>query len=147
MPAPMRLNLTDEEDKHLKDISLAAGIPRRTKLRAMAVRLNAGGWTVAKIAQHLHPFRSTPSAGGFGAGKRILVEGLGEVPRPGRQPDDLQAGESWLAEPRSYTSQQLCQRLASERQVELSKRQLSRLLQKRGTAGNDYATVLQLLKT
>lgn len=75
MPAPIRINLTDEKDQHLQDISLAEGIPRRTKLRAMAVRLNADGWTVPKIAQHLHPFRSTPYAGGFGAGGSQGVEG------------------------------------------------------------------------
>jgi len=150
MPAPIRINLTDEEDQHLQDISLAEGIPRRTKLRAMAVRLNADGWTVPKIAQHLHQNEHTISRG-IGRWQAQGVEGLWEVPRPGRQPrwqpDDLQAVESWLVEPRSYTSQQLCQRLASERKVELSQRQMSRLLQKRGTAGNDYATVLQLPKT
>jgi hypothetical protein len=40
-----------------------------------------------------------------------------------------------------YTSLQLCQKLATERQVHLSQRTMSRLLQKRGSVGNEYATV------
>ncbi len=150
MPAPIRINLTSEEDQQLQEISLAEGIPRRSKLRAMAVRLNADGWTVPKIARHLHQnehtIRSTIRR--WQAQGR---EGLWEAPRPGRQPRwqaaDLQAVETWLAQPRSYTSRQLCQKLASERGVLLSQRQMSRLLQKRGTVGNDCATVLHRPKT
>ncbi len=51
------------------------------------------------------------------------------------------AVEQWLQEERSDTSLQLCQKLATERQVHLSQRTMSRLLQKRGSVGNDYATV------
>lgn len=97
MPAPIRSNLTSEEDKQLQEISLAEGIPRRSKLRAMAVRLNADGWTVPKIARHLHQnehtIRSTIRR--WQAQGR---EGLWEAPRPGRQPRasaaDLQAVET-----------------------------------------------------
>jgi transposase len=46
-----------------------------------------------------------------------------------------------LHEERSYTSRQLCQKLASEQQVQLSQRTMSRLLQKRGSVGSDCATV------
>ena len=34
MPDPIRINLTSEEDQQLQEISLAEGIPRRSKLRA-----------------------------------------------------------------------------------------------------------------
>lgn len=76
--------------------------------------------------------------------QRVGLYGLWEKRRPGRQrrwqEEDVKAIEQWLQEERSYTSPQLCQKLASERQVHLSQRSMSRLLQKRGSVGSDYAT-------
>ena len=53
MPAPLRISLSLEEDITLQELSTANGVPRRTKLRATAVRLNASGWNVPKIAVYL----------------------------------------------------------------------------------------------
>ncbi|QDL12846.1 hypothetical protein DP113_34635 (plasmid) [Brasilonema octagenarum UFV-E1] len=61
MPAPLRITLTSEEDRTLKELSCAQRVPSRTKQRAIAygraslnaLRLNAYGWNVPKIAQYL----------------------------------------------------------------------------------------------
>ncbi len=146
MPAPIQIRLTEEEDEQLRDLSLSEGTPRQVKLRAMALRLNADGWTVPQIAQHLHQHEHTLRST-IRRWQTQGLPGLWDSPRPGRRPRwqsaDLQAVEDWLVQPRSYTSRQLCEKLATERGVKLSQRTMSRLLQKRGTAGNDCAAVLQ----
>ena len=144
MLAPLQVELTVEEDTTLRELSFAEGVPRRTRQRAVAVRLNAGGWRVGQIAQHLQMHEHTVRS----ALRRWQLNGLyglWEKCRPGRkrqwQEQELEAVEQWLQEERSYTSRQLCQKLEREHQVQLSQRTMSLLLQKRGSAGNDYATV------
>ena len=46
MPSALRIILTAEEDRTLKELSCADKVPRRTKQRAIALRLNAHGWNV-----------------------------------------------------------------------------------------------------
>lgn len=144
MPAPLQVELTVEEDTTLRELSFATEVPRRTRQRAMAVRLNSGGWRVGQIAQHLQMHEHSVRRA-IHQWQTVGLYGLWEKRRPGRQRHwqeaDVQAVEQWLQEERSYTSPQLCHKLASERQVHLSQRTLSRLLQKRGCVGNDYATV------
>lgn len=53
MPAALRIILSETEDQTLQELSVAEGVPRRTKLRAIALRLNADGWNVPEIAKHL----------------------------------------------------------------------------------------------
>ncbi|MBD2409850.1 helix-turn-helix domain-containing protein [Nostoc calcicola FACHB-3891] len=53
MPSALRIILTIEEDQTLKELSCAEKVPRRTKQRAIALRLNAHGWNVPQIAQYL----------------------------------------------------------------------------------------------
>ncbi|MBV8884779.1 MAG: helix-turn-helix domain-containing protein [Chroococcidiopsidaceae cyanobacterium CP_BM_RX_35] len=53
MPAPLKNSLTDEEDRTLRELSYADGMPRRIKQRATVLRLNASGWKVQQIAAHL----------------------------------------------------------------------------------------------
>ena len=45
--------LAVEEDRTLHELSSANGVPIRVKQRAMALRLNAHGWNVPKIAEYL----------------------------------------------------------------------------------------------
>ena len=59
MPAAAHIQLTAEEDQTLKALSEADGVPRRTKQRATALRLNAQGWRVPQIAQYLDWAEST----------------------------------------------------------------------------------------
>lgn len=143
MPAPLRITLTSEEDQTLYELSTANGLPPRTKRRAIALRLNAMGWTVPKIAEHLkqseHTIRDTLlrwQTGGLG--------GLWEAPGRGRKSRwseaDIEAVEQWLQEERSYNTQQLCERLGRERSIHIGPRRLQRILQKRGGCGDAYAT-------
>jgi transposase len=145
MPAPLQVKLTVEEDTTLRELSLAEGVPRRTQQRAMAVRLSGSGWRVGQIAQHLQMHEHTVRSA-MQRWERIGLYGLWEKRRPGRQPrwhtEEVEAVAGCLQEARSYTSKQLCQKLADEHQVQLSQRTMSRLLQKRGSVGSDCATVL-----
>ncbi len=51
MPAPMRIVLTEEEDRTLLELRVAASVPYRTRDRAHMLWLNAQGWTVPAIAE------------------------------------------------------------------------------------------------
>jgi hypothetical protein len=53
MPAPLRITLSPTEAVTLEELSYANGVPRRTKQRAIALRMNAQGWNVPDIAEHL----------------------------------------------------------------------------------------------
>ena len=144
MPAPLQVELTVEEDTTLRELSLATEVPRRTRQRAMVIRLNSNGWRVGQIAQHLQLHEHSVRRA-MRQWQRVGLYGLWEKRRPGRQrrwqEEDAAAVEQWLQEERSYTSPQLCQRLAQEHQVHLSQRTMSRLLQKRGSVGNAYVIV------
>jgi len=63
MPAAIRVTLSEEEDRTLKALSYAEGVPHRTKQRALAIRLNARGWNAPQIAKfldwHEHSVRAT----------------------------------------------------------------------------------------
>ncbi|OLP15395.1 transposase, partial [Leptolyngbya sp. 'hensonii'] len=51
MPAPLRIKLSDEEDRTLAELRLATTVPQRTRDRAHMLRLNAQGWTAPAIAE------------------------------------------------------------------------------------------------
>lgn len=63
MPAAIRVTLSDQEDRTLKELSYAEGVSPRTKQRALVIRLNAHGWNAPQIAQfldcHEHSVRAT----------------------------------------------------------------------------------------
>ncbi|WP_052672351.1 helix-turn-helix domain-containing protein [Aliterella atlantica] len=63
MPAAIRVMLSEEEDRTLKELSYAEGVSHRIKQRALAIRLNARGWNAPQIAQfldwHEHSVRNT----------------------------------------------------------------------------------------
>jgi len=133
MPTPIHICLSEEEDRTLRELSHADGVPHRTRQRATAVRLNASQWTVSKIACYLdwheHTVRVTLQrwqSKGLGG----LWEALGRG-RPGRwNHQDGQALEQWVNEPRRYSAAQLSYKLSQERQVELGKEQVRRILKK-----------------
>lgn len=146
MPAPLQIKLTVEEDTTVRELSLAQGVPRRTRQRAMAVRLNSDGWRVGQIAQHLQIHEHTVG-NAIRRWQTVGLCGLWSKHYPGRQrrwqEEDIEAIEQWLHQERSYTSRQLCLKLARKRNVQLSQRTMSRLLAKRGSVGSDCATVLR----
>lgn len=140
MPAPIHIDLTAEEDRTLQELSLANGVQRRIKLRAIGLRLNADGWTVPQIAAHLkqseHTIRNTIKrwcTGGVGG----LWEASGRGLKQRWTDADINTLEQWLTEERSYSAQQLSEKLAQERGVHLGRRRLQRILQKRAGSGND----------
>jgi transposase len=134
MPAPVRVVLTPEEDRSLRELRLDITVPQRTRDRAHMVRLNAQGWNAPALAEIFecceHTVRATL--------KRWQRDGLGGLwDAPGRgdkprwQEADLEYLEQCLEqEPRTYNSQQLAQKLREHRQVTLSADRVRRLLKK-----------------
>ena len=51
MPAPLRIILTEEEDRTLNELREAQTVPDRTRDRAHILRLNAQGVNVSVIAK------------------------------------------------------------------------------------------------
>jgi len=139
MPAALRIKLTIEEDKTLQELSLADNVPRRVKIRATALRLNADGLTVPMIAGHLHIHEHTVRAT-LRRWENLGLGGLWEAPgRGGKRKwslEDINVVEQWLDEERSYTSRQLQERLVAERGISLSSRQVSPILKKKIMPGN-----------
>ena len=150
MPAPIRIVLTEEEDRTLLELRVATSVPQRTRDRAHMLRLNAQGWNTPAIAEifecHEHTLRATI--------RRWQADGLsGLWESPGRGAKrkwletDLQYLEQCLEkEGRTYNSLQLAHKLSQERQVKLSPDRLRHLLQKRALSGNAHGTVIELSK-
>jgi transposase len=134
MPAALRVTLTTEENQTLQELEVASQVPRRTKQRATALRLNAKGWKIKAIAEYLEWAESTVRRTIHRWEHNGLV-GLWEAEGRGKKPswtkEDWRALEQWLKEPRSISSRQLSQRLARERQVFLGAEQVRRILKKK----------------
>ncbi|MDZ8188427.1 MAG: helix-turn-helix domain-containing protein [Nostoc sp. ChiSLP02] len=144
MPSALRIILTTEEDLTLFELSCADKVPHRTKLRAIALRLNAHGWNVPQIPKYLGWAQQTVRQ----TIKRWQFQGLGglwEAPGRGKKRTwhevDWQVVEECLEQNRRYSARQLSQKLFEERQIELGAEQIRRLLKKRGGIGNVVATV------
>lgn len=132
---PLRVFLTKAQDEKLLELSKSATVSQKTRDRANVIRLSASCWKVAKIASY------------FNVSKLVVrntihrwlereISGLEDTPKPGRkrkwQPEDLAEIEQKLErEPRSYSSRQLCQILATSRKIQLSERHLRRILKKK----------------
>ncbi len=62
MPAPLRVHLSEAEDRDLLEFQKIEGIPSRVRERAEIVRLNHHGWSVSAIAKYKnkspHTFRN-----------------------------------------------------------------------------------------
>lgn len=151
MPASIHVALTGEEDRTLSELRVAATVPQRTRDRAHMLRLNAQGWTVPAIAEifecHEHTVRATLKRWqkhGLGG----LWEAAGRGAKRKWQEADLQMVEQWIEQDaRTYNSHQLTQKLAQQRQVQLSPRRLRYLLQKRASDGSEPAIVIEANKT
>lgn len=136
MGARLRVFLRAAEDRTLFELRSATTVPQRVKDRGEVVRLSHQGMYVEKIAgffnwnegtvrETLQPWQTK----GLG--------GLWDAPRPGAQqrwqPEDMEYLEACLREDRhTYNSQQLAQKLESERHVKLSADHLRQVLKKRG---------------
>jgi hypothetical protein len=85
MPAPLRITLTEEEDRTLSELRQAQSVPYRTRDRAHMLRLNAQGMNVPAIARSFsvinRPFEP-PSNGGNSMASVACGKRLGGVPKP-----------------------------------------------------------------
>ena len=147
MPAPIRIVLTESEDRTLLECRVATSVPQRTRDRAHMLRLNAQGWNTPAIAEifecHEHTVRAT-----IRRWQKDGLRGLWEAPGRGAKRKwseaDLQYLERCLkVEERTYNSLQLAHKLSQERQVKLSPDRLRHLLQKRALNGNAHGTVIE----
>jgi hypothetical protein len=81
MPAPLRITLTEEEDRTLSELRQAQSVPYRTRDRAHMLRLNAQGMNVPAIAEVFQCHQQTVRA----TLKRWQQHGLGGLwEAPGR---------------------------------------------------------------
>ena len=151
MPAPVRVVLTEAEDRTLYEVRLAVRVPQRTRDRAHMVRLNAQGWNAPALADIFecceHTVRST-----LRRWQTLGLGGLWDSPGRGDKPRWQEADLNYLEqcleqEPGTYNSQQLAQKLQQQRQVTLSADRIRRLLKKRGSVGSALATVISTSKT
>lgn len=148
MPAALKIKLTEEEELELLELKKDPKTPQRTKERIEALRLNAKGWKVAKIADYLHQAPNTVRktiTSWLSTGK----EGLFDKPRMGRKRkwknEDIEYLEDCLDhEERTYNSYQLREKLKEERKIELSADRIRRLLKKRGVSGNERKVALEV---
>lgn len=140
MPAPLQVKLSESEDITLEQLSLGNGIAKRTKQRAMALRLKNQGWSVEKISNYLkcapQTVRKTIQRW---EGKGLM--GLWDLPRSGRKrtwkEEDWNHLEKWLKDDCSYTSKQLAEKLNQERQIKLGPEQIRRMLKKKIGVGKE----------
>ena len=118
------------------ELRTATTAPQRVKDRAEVVRLSHQGMYVEKIAAFFNWTEQTVRE----TLQRWQAKGLGglwDAPRPAAQrrwqPEHTEDLEACLREdPHTYHSQQLAQKLASERNVKLSADHLRQVLKKRG---------------
>ena len=135
MPAPLRVKLSLEEEKTLKELEKASSVPYRTRNRAQMLKLNAKGINAPEIARifdcHEHTVRA--------AIQRWLNKGLvglwsdrGRGAKPKWKSEDIEYIETCLMEEeRTYNSVQLARKLKQERAVNLSSDRLRRILKKK----------------
>lgn len=144
MPAPLRVRLSALEDQQLLQIKQTAEIPQRVRERAEMVRLNGYGWSVSQIAKYMKkcPHTVRDSLHRFTEkGTQGLWDSVGRGRKPRWTLADIEyLEESLSVEQCTYNSQQLSQKLATERGVELSADRLRKLLKKRGGVGKEPDT-------
>lgn len=139
MPAPLRITLSPSEEITLAELSYANSVPRRSKQRAVALRMNAQGWNVPEIAEHLGWAQSSVRQA-IERWETSGLMGLWDAPRPGRTrrwaEEDWQVVEVLVQQPRRYSARQLSQKLLETRQVQLGQEQVRRILKKKAGAGD-----------
>ena len=140
MPAPLRMKLNEAEAETLQSLSYADHVPRRTKARATALRMNAQGWNVPHISEHLG-WSEQSVRHAIERWTQIGLMGLWDAPRTGRkrrwQEEDWQVVAQAVKEPRRYSARQLSQKLFESRQIHLGQEQVRRMLKKKATVGDD----------
>lgn len=138
MPAGLRITLTKQEDKTLRELELANQVPRRTKQRASILRLNSRGKKVKEIGVYIGCADSTVRQT-IHRWQKSGLTGLWEAQGRGRKATwkeaDWEIVEKWLSEERSYSARQLSQKLETEKPIKLGAEQVRRILVKKNGVG------------
>ena len=151
MGARLRVFLTPEEDRTLRELHRAKNLPQRVKDRAQVVRMNARGDYIETIATYFNWTKETVrktlkrwESGGLGSFWE--AQGRGR-PRRWTEEDMTHLDEIIRDEEKTHTSQQLAGKLSNNRKVTLSVSYLRKLLKKRGSAGSAHAKATDASKT
>jgi transposase len=132
----LRIFLTPEQDRTLRELRTAQHLPQRVRDRAEVIRLNAHGWIVERIADYFdwqpQTVRET-----LHRWQKQGLGGLWDAPKPGGQRRWEAADFAYLEDclrqdPRRYSAKQLAEKLAQERDVHLSPEQVRQILRQRG---------------
>jgi transposase len=151
MPAPLRIDLTPEQERTLEDLRVASHIPQRTRDRAQMILANANGCNAPAIAQFMR-CRERTVREAIRRWQVFGLMGLWDAERCGSKPrwteEDMAYLEGCLQEEqRTYNSSQLAQKLEKERHVRLSKHQIRKVLKKRAGDGKGQGTAKRESKT
>lgn len=135
MGARLRIFLSAEEERTLRELRTANTVAQRVKDRASMLLLNNQGLYVEDIAVYFKCNKQTVRETIHRWQKKGLG-GLSEAQGRGQkrrwQEEDLEYLEQCLKkEQRTYNSKQLATKLAQERKVKLSPEHLRRVLKKR----------------
>ena len=150
MGARIRVFLTPEEDRTLRELHKAKDVPQRVKDRAQVVRMNARGDYIETIAAYFNWTKETVRRTlkrweGGGLGGLWEAQGRGR-PRRWTEDDMTHLDEIIRNDEKTHTSQQLAGELSKNRKVNLSAGYLRNLLKKRGSAGSVHVRAIDVSK-
>lgn len=151
MGARLRIFLTTEEERILRELRTAKTVPQRVKDRASMLRLNNQGLYVEDIAAYFDCNKQTVRETIHRWQKRGLG-GLWEAQGRGQkrswQEEDMKYLEQCLKEePRTYNSKQLAEKFVQDRKIKLSPDHLRRVLKKRALSGKELVKAIVNAKT
>lgn len=139
MPAPLKIHLSEKEDRELLEFQKIDAIPPRVRERAEIIRLNHHGWTVAAIAKYKQKSPQTVRTSlhrWSNQGMKGLWEKMGRGRKRSWKEEDIKYLEICLEkDERTYNAAQLSRKLAKEKGVTLSSDRVRKLLKKRGGVG------------
>jgi len=150
MGARIRVFLTAEEDRTLRELHKAKDVPQRVNDRAQVVRMNARGDYIETIAAYFNWTKETVRRTlkrweGGGLGGLWEAQGRGR-PRRWTEEDMTHLDEIIRNDEKTHTSQQLAGELSKNRKVNLSAGYLRNLLKKRGSAGSVHVRAIDVSK-
>ena len=150
MGARIRVFLSAEEDRTLRELHKAKDVPQRVKDRAQVVRMNARGDYIETIAAYFNWTKETVRRTlkrweGGGLGGLWEAQGRGR-PRRWTEEDMTHLDEIIRNDEKTHTSQQLAGELSKNRKVNLSAGYLRNLLKKRGSAGSVHVRAIDVSK-
>lgn len=94
---PKYIELTAGQDAHLRRLEQDPEACAKARLRAQILRLSAKGWSIDRIAEHVGRHRENVRRD-LARWEREGVDGLADVPSPGRKPLITPEIEAFLRE-------------------------------------------------